>query len=129
MDVSMQWSHDRDWSGMPNDVSQARRFVADHLLEHELNELVDDARVLVSELATNAVIHAGTAFRVTLSRYDGHVQIMVADGRPMPRATSWHSTVHGLGGRGLNIIDHLSSDWGVITNIDGGKSVWATLSA
>jgi hypothetical protein len=32
-----------------------------------------------------------------------------------------------LGGRGLMIIEHLSNDWGVISNIDGGKSVWATL--
>jgi anti-sigma regulatory factor (Ser/Thr protein kinase) len=83
--------------------------------------------VLVSELATNAVIHAGTAFRVTLTRSDGHVQILVADGRLMPKATSWPSNTHELGGRGLLIIEQLSSNWGAVTNIDGGKSVWATL--
>jgi hypothetical protein len=60
-------------------------------------------------------------------RADGHIQIMVADGMPMLKATSWASSAHGLGGRGLMIIEHLSNDWGVISNIDGGKSVWATL--
>jgi hypothetical protein len=74
------------------------------------------------------VIHAGTAFRVSLTRSDGHVEILVADGRPMLGA-SWASTAHGLGGRGLVIIDLLSNDWGVVANIDGGKSVWATLPA
>ena len=128
MEASGTWSHHRDWSGLPDDVSQARQFVEDHLRDHGLGGLVDDARVLVSELATNAVLHAGTAFRVTLTRDDGHVQIVVADGRRMSRATSWTSSAHGLGGRGLMIVGHLSSGWGVIANINGGKSVWATLS-
>jgi anti-sigma regulatory factor (Ser/Thr protein kinase) len=127
MGASETWSHHRDWLGMPDDVSQARQFVADHLRDHGLSVIVDDAQLVISELATNAVVHAGTAFRVTLMRADGHIQIMVADGMPMLKATSWASSAHGLGGRGLMIIEHLSNDWGVISNIDGGKSVWATL--
>jgi anti-sigma regulatory factor (Ser/Thr protein kinase) len=128
MGASRSWSHERDWLGAPGDVAAARWFIADRLHGHGLSNVVDDAQLVVSELATNAVLHAGTAFRVTLTRDDGHVQITVADGGPMPTETSWPSTAHGLGGRGLMMVDHLSSDWGVITNIDGGKSVWATLS-
>ena len=128
MGASRSWSHERDWLGAPGDVAAARWFIADRLHGHGLSNVVDDAQLVVSELATNAVLHAGTAFRVTLTRDDGHVQITVADGGPMPTETSGPSTAHGLGGRGLMMVDHLSSDWGVITNIDGGKSVWATLS-
>jgi anti-sigma regulatory factor (Ser/Thr protein kinase) len=123
-----EWSHRRGWLGVPDDIFEARQFVADHLGGHGLGYVVDDARLLVSELATNAVAHARTSFRVTLTRYDGHVRITVADGSPMPATSPWPSAAHGRGGRGLMIVDHLSDDWGVTTMVGGGKGVWATLA-
>jgi anti-sigma regulatory factor (Ser/Thr protein kinase) len=121
------WSHMELWPGQPDDVGGARRFVSEHLLAHLLQPLVDDAQLVVSELATNAVQHAGTAFIVTLARCEGGVEIAVSDGSWMSDPTPYASTF-GLGGRGLSIVDHVSRDWGVRTDSEGGKSVWAVLA-
>jgi anti-sigma regulatory factor (Ser/Thr protein kinase) len=125
--ASRIWSEERVWRGAPGDVSEARQFVAEHLRGRGLGSVVDDARLLVSELATNAVTHGGTAFSVTLTRCDELVQITVADGAPMPAHASSRPAPHDVSGRGLPIVEHLSSDWGVATRTDGGKCVWATL--
>ncbi|HEY3529185.1 MAG TPA: hypothetical protein VGK78_08535 [Nocardioides sp.] len=57
--------------GKPPSVALARDFVCKHLLAHHQSHLVDDVRLMVSELATNAVVHAQTPFGVCLSRVPG----------------------------------------------------------
>jgi anti-sigma regulatory factor (Ser/Thr protein kinase) len=54
------WSHEVELSPVAASVATARDFVRLHLREHHLEHLVDDIRLTVSELATNAVKHAGT---------------------------------------------------------------------
>jgi Histidine kinase-like ATPase domain len=127
MGASADWSHHQAWPGEPNDVAQARRFVAHHLSDHQLVGIVEDARLVVSELATNAVAHACTAFTVTLVRHAGGVEIIVSDGAGMPVDTL-PASIFGLGGRGLQVVGHVSRDWGVRLGIDGGKSVWAVIA-
>lgn len=63
-------------------ASAARGFVRDALLGWGLPEVVDDAIVLVSELVTNAVVHAGTAAEVSCLREEDSVQIGVTDRHP-----------------------------------------------
>jgi len=124
--AASEWSHHQSWPGRPEDVAESRRFIAGRLRDHELDELVDDARLVVSELAANAVQHAGTSFTVTLSRVNGVVEIAVGDGTLMT-ATTFHAQAFGLGGRGLHVVGKLSADWGVRLGLDGGKTVWALL--
>jgi anti-sigma regulatory factor (Ser/Thr protein kinase) len=119
-----QWSHEGAWPGTPESVAMAREFVALHLEEHCLSELVDEARLVASELATNAVRHAGTPFAITIERRGGEVTISVRDWSseyPVPPVPVMLAT----GGRGLMLVNALSVMWGVTVKAGGGKSVWA----
>ncbi len=125
-------------------ASAARGFVRDALLGWGLPEVVDDAVVLVSELVTNAVVHAGTAAEVSCLREEDSVQIGVTDHHPeralptfaTPAAggsghedftTSEHfADAEGEGGRGLLMCSALSSRWG-IEYTAGQKTVWFRL--
>ncbi|WP_035846091.1 SpoIIE family protein phosphatase [Kitasatospora azatica] len=123
-------------------ASAARGFVRDALLGWGLPEVVDDAVVLVSELVTNAVVHAGTAAEVSCLRETDSVQIGVTDRHPergLPafaatpatsdagEAVSEHfADAEGEGGRGLLMCSALSSRWGV-EYAAGQKTVWFRL--
>ncbi|MFF7239107.1 SpoIIE family protein phosphatase [Streptomyces collinus] len=93
--------------------------------------LVDDAMAVVSELVTNAVVHAGTevevdwrlepagAFVVEVS--DRHPARAPRD--PAPGEAPYETADHG---RGLRLVATLAESWGV-TYRAGGKTVWARL--
>jgi len=125
MDNGIPWGHESALPAEKNSVAAARNFVGLHLLEHDLRSLVDDASLVVSEFATNAVMHARTPFVVTLYRLNGCVTLTVSDGSselPTPTILS----VLDEGGRGLWIVDHLSREWGVALREDGVKTAWAS---
>lgn len=104
----------------------ARRFVGRVLQGWGRLDLVDDAALVVAELATNAVLHAQSAFEVTLTRFDGVVRIAVQDASSIvpevrqadPTATS---------GRGMFLVAALATRWGCDPTPDG-KRVWAELA-
>ncbi|WP_053645378.1 SpoIIE family protein phosphatase [Streptomyces sp. XY431] len=118
-------------------ASAARAFVRDALLGWGLPEVVDDAVVLVSELVTNAVVHAGTAAEVCCLREDGTVRIEVTDHHPerglptfadVPTTASDHyADADGEGGRGLLMCAALAERWGVEYG-SGRKTVWFRLA-
>jgi anti-sigma regulatory factor (Ser/Thr protein kinase) len=104
----------------------ARRFISETLHGWGLGDLVDDAMLVVSELATNAVVHGGSDFTVGLSRGDDRVRVSVADtsnDAPQPR----NSELTTMGGRGLRLVDVVSVRWGHEA-VHGGKVVWAELA-
>ncbi|MFD9126220.1 SpoIIE family protein phosphatase [Kitasatospora sp. NPDC059571] len=116
-------------------AAAARAFVRDALLGWGLPEVVDDAVVLVSELVTNAVVHAGTAAEVGCIREDETVRIEVTDRHPerglpafvnVPTASERYADPDGEGGRGLLMCSALSSCWGV-EYAAGRKTVWFRL--
>ena len=107
-------------------VPQARRHVAATLEQWQLDGMVDTACLLVSELVTNAVLHARTAMTLTVTREGDGVRVSVTDGSPAPPALRRHSDT-ATTGRGLRLLDELADAW----SVDGGddsKSVWFTLS-
>jgi anti-sigma regulatory factor (Ser/Thr protein kinase) len=83
---------------------------------------LDDWLLVVSELVTNAAIHAGTQFRVVV-RWDGErVMIEVFDGGGgVPVVLAEPPSV---GGRGLFLVERLTSAWGFDPSATG-KRVWA----
>jgi anti-sigma regulatory factor (Ser/Thr protein kinase) len=102
-----------------------RGFVADILAESVPEAIRDAAEVMVSELATNAVRHAHTAFSMTVSLTDSRVRIEVSDGGSgLPSLLSPATTE--LSGRGLKIVDGLADEWGVEPSTRG-KTVWFVL--
>ena len=122
------WSHETVLSAEPVSASMARDFVCQHLVAHDLLYLVEDIRLVASELATNAMVHARTPFVVTLSEMDGVVLLTVRDSstKVPVRATP---QVMDIGGRGLVLVGLLSREWGVSTGTSGAKSVWASFAA
>ena len=103
----------RTFHGVPASVTQARRFVVEVLRDIE-PEVVEDAVMMVSELATNAVRQ--------------QVRISVSDaglGRPTMRSPRPEEAT----GRGLCIVQVLADSWGVTTHDGFGKTVWFSLAA
>jgi anti-sigma regulatory factor (Ser/Thr protein kinase) len=112
----------------PRDARAARRALLGWARAEALPDHVVEALVLVvSELATNAVRHAGTVFEMTIEHVDGVVDLRVfdADSRlPMLAGTDDDAT----SGRGMQIVAAVSTEWGAGTEErDGisGKVVWA----
>ncbi|HSK25708.1 MAG TPA: ATP-binding protein [Jiangellales bacterium] len=107
----------------PPSVRAARRWVVDRVQAAGLpRERVDVLALLVSELATNAVEHARTEMCVGLTPLPQGVLLTVSDqnrGHPSPRGYS-DSAVDG---RGLRLVDSLSTRWGVVADSEG-KTVW-----
>jgi anti-sigma regulatory factor (Ser/Thr protein kinase) len=124
----------------PHSVRTARRLVADTLRARGLDLLVEDASLVVSELATNAMLHSGSrSFLLSVGEaVDGAVRIAVGDEGVVPAAavvrrsrteggTSTQLRPEAATGRGLGIVDELAHAWGVTT--DGAvKWVWAELA-
>ncbi len=111
----------------PVSASKTRDFVCQHLVAHDLLYLVEDIRLVASELATNAMVHARTPFVVTLSEMNGVVLLAIRDGATsVPVKTT--PQVMDKGGRGLVLVELLSHEWGASTDDSGSKSVWASFT-
>lgn len=117
----------RSFRHTPESVAAARRFVAE-LLAHDgaTAELVETAQLLVSELATNCIRHTDSGFELRVSSRRGEIRIEATDfGAGMPALRS--PQLRDPSGRGLRIVDMLSSAWGVKRG-RSGKTVWFTLA-
>ncbi|WP_250009789.1 ATP-binding protein [Actinoplanes sp. M2I2] len=112
-------------------VRAARDLVAQACATWHLSDLRNDAALIVSELAANAVDHAATEFVVTVFRRGGRLHLAVRDGDtryPQMGADLVRPTPAAERGRGLALIHAVAAAWGAIP-AHGGKVVWATLSA
>jgi DNA-binding NarL/FixJ family response regulator len=107
--------------------AQARRFVAEKGREWDVApDLLDDALVVISELAANAVTHGQSALQIRLSLKQTALRIEVIDrgaGTPEPQPPT-QTEEHG---RGLHMIGVLTSAWGMESLDTTGKVVWAEL--
>jgi anti-sigma regulatory factor (Ser/Thr protein kinase) len=118
------WSCDIRLTAQPISASRARDFVRHHLRVHGLAHVSDDLELVVSELATNALLHAQTSFTVSLHAFEETLLLEVEDGsRSGPVQVI--AQVLDTNGRGIALVNLLSRDWGVDAHADGGKSVWA----
>ncbi len=112
----------------PDSPGSARHFAVEALRSCGLEGVtLDDAQLVLSELATNAVIHARTPFSVTISATASRVRMAVRDASPV-RPIMRDDDPMALSGRGLHLVDKLAVDWGVEIAADG-KTVWATFAA
>jgi anti-sigma regulatory factor (Ser/Thr protein kinase) len=88
--------------------------------------MLADAQLAVTELATNALLHAGSSFEVKLRARPGCVRIAVRDSSSTPPELR-ESEPMAVSGRGMYILAAIALDWGVERHPDG-KTVWAELS-
>lgn len=105
----------------------ARRFAAATMARWTSTaDLVARAELVASELVTNAVIHAHSPARISVSRRGGVARVAVTDwglgelrGGPMP-------TERDIAGRGLLLVDSVSDRWGISAHL-GERTVWCEL--
>ena len=121
------WSQTVTLDATPISAHNARAFVSGQLAAHLLVHLADSMQLVVSELATNALVHAHTPFSVTLVGDDHLVVLTVRDdSTSLPARRTAQAT--DAGGRGLQLVDTLSTHWGVNTDAAGSKAVWASFA-
>jgi hypothetical protein len=122
--TSTPWSSEISLAAQPISASSARAFVRLRLGEHLLSYLTDDVELVVSELATSAMVHARTHFRVCLQAFEATLLLEVEDGS-RAGLIGVVAQVFDTGGRGVSIVKLLSRERGVSARAGGGKSVWA----
>jgi anti-sigma regulatory factor (Ser/Thr protein kinase) len=108
----------------PESVGAARRFVLE-ILAGLPTETLDNAALVVSELATNCVLHADSAFLISVTPTARQIRIEVTD-RGGGTVRVQHPPPTEAHGRGLQIVNALSHEWGIVPTGDG-KTVWFTL--
>jgi sigma-B regulation protein RsbU (phosphoserine phosphatase) len=108
----------------------ARRLVRSVLREAGLDNLADDALLLVSELCENAVLHAGTGFELHMTLTAGELTVSVTDqGSTAMELRRAEPTVRrSTHNRGLLLVDALATAWGS-RHDERGHQVWFTLRA
>jgi anti-sigma regulatory factor (Ser/Thr protein kinase) len=112
----------------PRSAALARRFVEETLHAWHWSDSDDDiVTLLVSELVTNALLHARSEVRVRVSRTGSRIRVAVEDQATRQPARRGH-TAGSTTGRGLDLVEALAADWGVET-VRGGKAVWFELEA
>lgn len=77
---------------------------------------------VVSELATNAILHARTPFRVRVEQDRTKIRVSVIDQSPAPPTKKSYEPRHPTG-RGLLIVESLADRWGISPN-KYEKTVW-----
>ncbi len=114
-------------SAEPSSVPHARRFVRETLAGHD-EDLRDRAEACISELVTNAVLHARTEVQVHVEDLGEAIRLEVRDrSTAMPRRIV--HTVRSATGRGMEMVGLLARSWGVDLLEDDAKSVWCELLA
>jgi DNA-binding NarL/FixJ family response regulator len=115
-----------DLGPQPADVPAARRFVAAQCEQWNCTDLLTDAYIVVTELVTNAFLHAGTRCELRAGLSHRALRLQVTDygpGMPDPQAADDRAE-HG---RGLLLVSALCVAWGVEALPAGGKVVWAEI--
>lgn len=109
----------------PSSVGAARRLVREELERSGRVDLCDTAELLVSEIVTNALVHAGTPIEVHARVRGDALRVEISDGSAAAPAIRHHSSMAGTG-RGLRLLQAMVESWG--TELRAlGKTVWFEL--
>lgn len=110
---------------VPRSVSQVRAYARSVCEQAGLGQHAETLALLVSEVATNALVHGSGDVRVSVQAQGGRLRVEVGDdgkARPKPRTAD----LDAEGGRGLALVEALASSWGVDPR-PPGKVVWFEL--
>jgi anti-sigma regulatory factor (Ser/Thr protein kinase) len=117
---------ERELPAVATAPAEARQVARQACQEWGVPDAADDVALVVSELVTNAVVHAKTPLILAIEHEGPTLAVAVGDGQP---ATPWMAdqTPEQSGGRGLVIVSHLATTWGVVRTVLG-KTVWVSLT-
>ena len=112
---------------VPASVARIRRFAVETSRSTAPAVDADTVALLVSEIATNALVHGAGRVRVRVRPTSGGLRVEVHD---EDTTLPFHrrATPMDEGGRGIALVDALSSGWGAETTADG-KTVWFEVAA
>jgi CheY-like chemotaxis protein len=113
---------DAEFPARPQSVAGARAFVRAALERWREDDLVDTVVLLLSELVTNAVVHAAAAPTVAVHLLPDRVHVEVADD-DTTELEAREAPLSAESGRGLALVEALAHTWGQVT-LPGGKVVW-----
>jgi anti-sigma regulatory factor (Ser/Thr protein kinase) len=111
----------------PASAGSARRFVRARLNEWNAWHLEDPALLLVSELVTNAILHARSESMLTVVYDDGVLRVEVADASLVGVQRRVYAR-DAATGRGLLLVDAIATAWGTVAT-EEGKAVWFELDS
>jgi anti-sigma regulatory factor (Ser/Thr protein kinase) len=120
-----------EYRAAPATVPRARQHARLVLRRWGLAHLAETAELLVSELVTNAVRASQAsgqhAVRLLLTADSGGLRISVWDGAPGTPHQEEGRPGDSPGGRGLILVDALSSGYGCYHSAGPGKVVWCLI--
>jgi hypothetical protein len=120
---AVEWLH---LAPHPTAPRASRDFVTHTLLDWGLAPLVHSAGLVVRELVANSM-HTGTDIDVSVAWNLGALRLTVRDNSPdLPGQPFSHQNPHA---RRLSVVAVLSRAFGVLPTADGGRVVWAVLTA
>jgi anti-sigma regulatory factor (Ser/Thr protein kinase) len=113
----------------PQAVAAARQTVGEVLEQEGYTGDRAVVALLVSEVVTNAVVHAGTALEVVVRAAEGEVSVDVIDGDVDHLSELRTATSHDTSGRGMTIVDALADRWGCELVDPHHKRVWFSIAS
>ena len=96
--------------------------MAEHLRRWHVESAIDDATLLVSELVTNAILHARTPITLVVRKVRSAVRVEVFD-EGSGAAEPLYPDLDAPEGRGLGLVQAVANRWGV-DDAEIGKTVW-----
>lgn len=116
-------AREKDFRADSDELADVREFLRDTVASQDLGEPAF-AEFVVTELATNSIVHAGSNFRVRIGFTPNCLRIEVTDDSSDPPLLGRNQpAVHGL-----EMVDRLVNDWGYELRRGGGKTVWADVA-
>jgi len=115
----------RHFLPIPQAGARSRQLVRERCAAWGIASVSEDAQLVVTELVSNAVEHAGTPLDVIVTLSDDTLHVAVHDGDPTPPRPQPVGQGRSRG-RGLRLIEAVAASWGSVL-ADTGKVVWATL--
>jgi two-component sensor histidine kinase len=97
----------------PEGPAQARRIIADELAERVSGTVLDDVKLMVSELVTNGIVHGSTEGDIPVMLdllVNGDIRCRVLDNG---RGFATRARQEGPGGWGLEVVEQLADRWGM----------------
>ncbi|MFI6874948.1 ATP-binding protein [Streptomyces sp. NPDC050400] len=131
MRATMTETTQRFFTARPESIGQARTFATEVLSTWGLLGRVEDIRLCVSELATNALVHGAVTdhgFLVKLAADNDVVRLEVHD-RLAKHPVARQAADTDASGRGLILVSVLADGWGVQDHAPFGKFVWSCFKA
>jgi anti-sigma regulatory factor (Ser/Thr protein kinase) len=110
----------------PASATRARQLARDRLAVVCEPEVLDTVALLVTELVTNSILHARTPLQLEIEARPHCIRVCVEDTSPQQPEVH-HYDADAVTGRGLALVEHLATSWGV-DRTPTGKVVWCEIA-